>query len=324
MHRHRHIYEKVRHVVTEPEWTLAVPLIEEILKLKSELGAVVLAHNYQSALIYHGIADITGDSLELARRGREVEEDVLVVCGVNFMAETAKLLNPERTVLHPAPEAGCTLADAVVADDVRRLRRAYPGVPVVTYVNTSVEVKAEADVCCTSSNAVEVVEHLVKVEGAERVIFLPDRHLAGYVASQTAVEIISWPGSCIVHEAFRLSDLEALRAQYPGIRIIAHPECPVEIQEAADMVGSTRGLIDYVARERPSKVAMITECTMSANVASHHPDVEFIQPCSLCPFMKMVTLESVRDSLRHQRHRVEIDSIVAQRARRAIERMLEI
>ncbi|TXD35683.1 quinolinate synthase NadA [Lujinxingia vulgaris] len=314
------LYERVRKVVTEPEMTLAWPLIAEIRELKRAREAVILAHNYQHPLIFHGVADLRGDSLQLARLAQEVEARTLVMCGVHFMAETAKLLSPKRSVLLPSFEAGCSLADAITPEDVRALRRQYPGVPVVSYVNTTAAVKAVSDVCCTSSNALKIVEAL----GSPRVIFVPDRHLAGHVARQTEVEIITWEGGCVVHEEFRLADIEALRASYPQIKVIAHPECHAEVQEAADMVGSTSALIDWVAQEKPREVAMITECTMSDNVASHFPEVAFHQPCSICPYMRKITLEGIRDVLRDGSGQVEIAPTIAAGARRAVARMLEL
>lgn len=314
------LFERVRHVVTEPEWHLARPLIEEIRELKKARNAVVLAHNYQHPLIFDGIADLRGDSLGLARKARDVDAEIIVMCGVHFMAETAKLLNPERKVLLASFEAGCSLAEAIRAEDVENLRHKYPGVPVVTYVNTSAAVKAASDVCCTSSNALAIVEAL----GSDRVIFVPDRHLAGFVASQTEVEIITWEGGCIVHEEFRTADIKALRKDHPNISVIAHPECHADVQESADMVGSTTQLIDWVDKNRPSEVAMITECTMSDNVSSQFPDIDFIQPCSICPYMRRITLEGVRDSLRDLSGSVEIDEAIAPAARLAVSRMLEL
>ncbi len=315
-----HIYPKIRHLVTEAEWQLYAPLIEAINRLKRRRNAVVLAHNYQASEVFYGISDFTGDSLGLARQAAESRAEVIVMCGVHFMAETAKLLNPEQIVLIPDPQAGCSLAESITAADVRALRRQYPGVPVVTYVNTSAEVKAECDVCCTSSNAVDVVESL----GVERVIFLPDGHLARYVAEQTDVDIIDWRGVCIVHDAFEVGDMRALRLQHPGIRVAVHPECAEDVQREADVVGSTSQLAGYIDRERPDKIALITECTMSDNLSAAFPETEFIQPCSLCPYMKKITLTKVYESLRTLEPRVEIPEAVAQRARGALARMLAV
>ena len=294
--------------------------MDEIAALKQERRAVILAHNYMTPDIYHGVADLTGDSLALARMAADTEADVIVMAGVHFMAETAKIVNPEKTVLIPDPEAGCSLADAITAEDVRLLRERYPGVPVVTYVNTSAEVKAEADICCTSGNAVEIVESL----GADRVIFLPDRYLGRWVAGQTDVEVILWEGSCEVHERFTAAELRDYRARMPGLEIIAHPECPPDVLAEADFVGSTAGMIRWVRAHRPERVMMVTECSMSDNVAAEAPETEFVRPCNLCPHMKRITLAGIRDSLRELKHEVTVDPVVARRARAAVERMLAV
>lgn len=314
------IYEKISHLITEPEWLIHAPLIHEIKELKQQVGAVVLAHNYQPLEIFYGIADVTGDSLGLAKAAAQVDEDIIVMCGVEFMAETCKLLNPDKTVLIPSTEAGCTLATSITADDVRGLRERYPGVPVVSYVNTSAAVKAESDICCTSSNAVQIVESL----DSERVIFLPDKYLAHFVRGQTDVEIIAWDGNCVAHEAFHAADLRALRLQHPGIAIIAHPECTEEVQESADWVGSTSGLLDYLTTHRPRKAALITECTMSDNVSAALTDVELIQPCSLCPYMKRISLENTAMALREMQHEIVLSDDVIEGATRAVERMLAV
>ncbi|MFO7260493.1 MAG: quinolinate synthase NadA [bacterium] len=314
------IYERVRHVIPEVEWPVHAPYIHEINRLKRERNAVILAHNYQTPEIFHGIADIKGDSLELARAAARTDADVIVLCGVHFMAETAKLLNPEKTVLIPDLGAGCSLADAITAEDVRALRERYPGVPVVTYVNTSAAVKAESDICCTSGNAVEVVRSL----GAERIIFLPDEYLGRHVAAQTGVEVILWQGHCVVHERFTAAELRSFRQAYPGLRILAHPECPPDVLAEADYVGSTAGMIRHVGETRPARVMLVTECSMSDNVAVAYPEIEFVRPCNLCPHMKRITLAGVLESLRTLTHRVEIPEDVAARARVAVERMLEV
>ena len=315
-----HLYAKVRNLIPEVEWAAYAPLIVEIEHLKRERNAVILAHNYQTPQIFHGVADIKGDSLALARRAAEAEADVIVLCGVHFMAETAKVLNPDRTVLIPDLEAGCSLADSITAADVRALKAKYPGVPVVTYVNTTAEVKAETDVCCTSANAVEVVESLE----TDRVIFLPDEYLGKWVAANTDVEIILWNGHCEVHEQFSVDEIERYRRQFPGVQVIAHPECDIDVLEAADMVGSTSGMIRWVDEQRPERVVMITECSMSDNVAAEFPEVEFVRPCTICPHMKRITLEGIVDSLEKLQHPVEVPAEVAIRARRAVERMLEV
>ena len=316
----RPIYDKVRHLIPEIEWAVHAPKVVEIERLKKQRNAVILAHNYQTPEIFHGVADITGDSLALAQRATDTEADVIVLCGVHFMAETAKVLNPSKTVLIPDPEAGCSLAESITAADVRALKARHPGVPVVTYVNTSADVKAETDVCCTSANAVEVVESL----GADRVIFLPDEFLGRWVASQTDVDVILWQGHCEVHEQFTPEQVRAYRRQFPGVKVIAHPECPMEVLREADMVGSTSGMIRYVAEERPRRVAMITECSMADNVAAEFPEVEMVRPCTVCPHMKRITLDRIVDSLENLQHPVEVDPAVAAGARRAVERMLEV
>ncbi len=313
-------YERVKSVIPAIEWPVHAVYVAAINDLKIERNAVILAHNYQTPEIFHCVADITGDSLALARRAVETDAEVIVLAGVHFMAETAKLLNPEKTVLIPDQRAGCSLAESITAEDVRQLRQSYPGVPVVTYVNTSAEVKAESDICCTSGNAVEVVESL----GAERVIFLPDEYLAAYVTQQTRVEIIPWHGHCEVHERFTASELEQYRENYDHLTIIAHPECPPDVLEAADFVGSTAQMTDYVQSQRPPRVLMVTECSMSDNVAADVTDVEFIRPCNLCPHMKRITLANIYQALETLEPRVEIDSSVAEKARRSVERMLAL
>jgi quinolinate synthase len=307
-------------ILPEPEIAAISPLVAEIQSLKERRNAVVLAHNYMTPDIFHGVADLTGDSLALARLATETDADVIVLAGVHFMAETAKILNPAKTVLIPDLRAGCSLAESISGRDVRLLRQRYPGVPVVTYVNTSAEVKAESDICCTSGNAVAVVESL----GAERVIFLPDQYLGRWVASQTGVEVILWEGSCMVHERFTAGQLRAFRADHPGIRVIAHPECPPDVLEEADFVGSTAGMISWVEKNRPPRVVMVTECSMSDNVAAEIRDVEFVRPCNLCPHMKRITLAGIADSLRHMRHEVTVPPAIAERARQAVTRMLAV
>ncbi len=313
------IYRDLSAVMPAIEWKVHEPLVRRIHELKRERNAIVLAHNYQTPEIFHGVADMTGDSLALARMATEVDHDVIVLCGVHFMAETAKLLNPEKTVLIPDLEAGCSLADSITAADIRLLRERYPGAPVVTYVNTTAEVKAESDICCTSANAVEIVESL----GVERVIFLPDEYLGRYVASQTDVEVILWKGHCEVHERFTGDELRRYRQSYDNLQVIAHPECPPDVLAEADFVGSTAGMIQHVADHRPARVVMVTECSMSDNVAVEYPDVEFIRPCNLCPHMKRITLPKIVRSLERMEHEVEVPAELAVRARRAVERMLD-
>jgi quinolinate synthase len=314
------IYERMKRVVPAIEWPFHAPLIHAINDLKRERNAVILAHNYQTPEIFHGVADIVGDSLALAAKATQTDADVIVVAGVHFMAETAKLLNPSKTVLIPSRNAGCSLADSITAADVRLLREAHPGVPVIAYVNTSAEVKAEVDICCTSGNAVEVVESL----GVDRVLFLPDEYLAKYVATQTKVEIIAWKGHCEVHERFTGAEITEFRNRFDRLTVIAHPECPPDVLAAADFVGSTARMIDFVGAEKPPRVLMVTECSMSDNVAAASPDTEFVRPCNLCPHMKTVTLASILDSLQTLEPRVEIAPDLAVRARRSVERMLAV
>jgi len=314
------IYEKIRHLIPEIEWVVHEPLISEINRLKIEMGAVILAHNYQLPEVFHGVADITGDSLALAKRAAEVDAGIIVMCGVHFMAETAKIVNPDKTVLLPDLEAGCSLAESITAADVRELKRRYPGVPVVTYVNTSAEVKAETDVCCTSANAIEVVESL----GADRVIFLPDEYLGRWVRANTDVEVILWDGRCEVHEKFTAEEIQAYRDQFPGVRVIAHPECSPEVLEAADMVGSTAGMIKYLGEERPAKVVMITECSMSDNVSVEYPEIDFVRSCTICPHMKKITLGSILESLKKRQFEIVVEPGIASRALRAVDRMIKV
>ncbi len=314
------LYERVKSVIPDVEWPIHAPHVAAINDLKSERNAVILAHNYQTPEIFHCVADITGDSLALARKAGQTDAEVIVMAGVHFMAETAKLLNPDKVVLIPDARAGCSLAESITAADIRELRRKHPGVPVVTYVNTSAEVKAESDICCTSGNAVEVVESL----GTEEVIFLPDEYLANYVAQQTDVRVIAWNGHCEVHERFTASELEQYRADFDDLKIIAHPECPPDVLGAADFVGSTAQMQAYVYRDRPKRVLMVTECSMSDNVAVDVPDVEFIRPCNLCPHMKRITLANIQEALETLEPRIEIDVAVAEKARVAVELMLAV
>ena len=315
-----HLYERVSRVIPRIEWPAFAPYIKAINDLKRQRNAVILAHNYMTPEIFHCVGDFRGDSLQLAREAARTDADVIVQAGVHFMAETSKLLNPDKTVLIPDLEAGCSLAASITAEDVRALREAYPGVPVVTYVNTSAEVKAECDICCTSSNAVKVVESL----GAKRVIFVPDEYLAKYVAGQTDVEIIAWKGRCEVHERFTADELRAYRETDPAMRIIAHPECSPDVLREADYTGSTSGMIKWVKEHKPEKVLLVTECSMSDNVAAETPGVEFVRPCNLCPYMKLITLPAILDSLVYMKHEIIIPEDVAARARRAVERMVNL
>jgi quinolinate synthase len=318
----RPIFERVSHVIPEVEWPVHAPYVAEINRLKRERNAVILAHNYQVPEIFHTVADIVGDSLGLAIEASRTGADVIVLCGVHFMAETAKLVNPDKTVLVPDLRAGCSLAESITAADVRLLREKYPGVPVVTYVNTSAAVKAETDVCVTSGNAVKIVNAL----GAKRVIFLPDEYLAKYVATQTDVEIIAWKGHCEVHERFTGDQIRAYREDDPTLVVLAHPECPPGVLAEADFVGSTQGMINYVARKREERprVVMITECSMAANVSGNFPEIDFVRPCNLCPHMKRNTLPKVLHSLQAMEYEVTVDESIAQRARRSVQKMLDL
>ena len=314
------IYQKVSKVIPEIEWAFHAPLIHKINMLKKQKNAVLLAHNYQTPEIFHGVADIAADSLALAIEAEKTEADIIVLCGVHFMAETAKLMNPYKKVLLPDMNAGCSLASSITGKDVKLLKEKYPGVPVVTYVNTSAEVKAESDICCTSANAVRVVESL----GVNKVIFLPDQYLAKYVSTKTKVQIISWIGTCIVHERFSSQEIEDIKKQNPEIVILSHPECPAEVIAASDYTGSTSGMNEYVKKNQPNKVMLVTECSMSDNVQVDNPNVQFIKPCNLCPHMKTITLSKILDCLEKETNEILIPEIISRRARRAVERMIAI
>ena len=313
------MYKKVSKVIPEMEWQFHSPYVEEINKLKKEKNAVILAHNYMTPEIYHCVADIVVDSLKLAQESQKTKADTIIMCGVNFMADTAKIMNPSKTVLIPDPQAGCSLAESITGKDVRLLKERYPGVPVVTYVNTSADVKAETDICCTSGNAVEIIESL----GVDKVIFLPDEYLAKNVAKQTNVKIITWHGTCIVHERFTAKEIREYRKDNPGITILAHPECTPEVVAEVDFTGSTSKMSNYVKEKQPNKVLMVTECSMSDNVSVENPNVEFVRPCNLCPHMKRISLVKVLESLMLNIHEVKIDQEVIEKARLPIERMLQ-
>ena len=314
------IYQKISKVVPEIEWAFHAPLIHKINILKKEKNAVVLAHNYQTPEIFHGIADIAADSLALAVEAKKTDADIIVLCGVHFMAETAKLMNPSKKILLPDMGAGCSLAASITGKDVRMLKEKYPGVPVVTYVNTSAEVKAESDICCTSANAVRVVESL----GVEKVIFLPDQYMAKYVQSKTKVQIISWVGTCIVHEKFSAQEIKDIKKQNPEIKILSHPECPPEVIAASDFTGSTSGMSRYVKTKQPKKVMLVTECSMSDNVQVDNPNVQFIKPCNLCPYMKTISLPKVLECLEKETNEILIPEIIIKKAQRAVERMVAV
>ena len=319
-----HLYERVRHVITPIEWPAFAPLIAAINTLKKERNAVILAHNYMTAEIFNCVGDYRGDSLGLAREAAKVDAKVIVQAGVHFMAETSKILSPEKIVLIPDKRAGCSLAASITGADVRLIKQRYPGLPVVTYVNTTADVKAESDICCTSSNATQIVETIAKEWGVDRVIMLPDEYLAKNVAAQTDIKIIAWQGKCEVHERFTADDIAEIRQSYPGAIILAHPECPPEVVAASDFTGSTGAMSDYVTDHKPKKVVLITECSMSDNVAVMNPDVEFVKPCNLCPHMKVITLEAIYDALLYMQHEVIVAPEVAVRAKQAVDAMLAV
>ena len=314
------IYEKVSKVIPKIEWAFHAPLIHKINNLKKEKNAVILAHNYQTPEIFHAVADIAADSLALAVEAEKTDADIIVLCGVHFMAETAKLMNPDKKVLLPDMSAGCSLASSITGKDVRMLKEKYPGVPVVTYVNTSAEVKAESDICCTSANAIKVVESL----GADKVIFLPDQYMAKYVQSKTKVQIISWVGTCIVHERFSAQEIEDIKKQNPEIIVLTHPECPPEVIAASDFTGSTSGMSKYVKNNQPKKVMLVTECSMSDNVQVDNPNVKFIRPCNLCPYMKTISLPKILECLEKESNEILIPEMIIKKAQRAVERMVAI
>ncbi len=319
------IYDRVKNVIPPMEWAAFADDVDAILRLKKTRNAVILAHNYMRPEIFHGVADICGDSLALAREAVDVKADVIVMAGVHFMAETAKLLNPTRTVLIPDTQAGCSLAESVTANDVRLLRQQYPGVPIVTYVNTSAAVKAESDICCTSGNAVKIVQSL----GVDRVIMLPDEYLAqnvqnDLIALGSKIQIITYKGHCEVHERFSPNDITLFRQQNPGVVVLAHPECPPDVVAASDYAGSTKGMIDWVDAHKPARVVLLTECSMSDNVAASRPETNFVRPCQLCPHMKRITLANIRASLETLTHEVTIPDAITAQARRAVERMIAV
>ena len=318
------LYAKVKQVIPEIEWPVHAPLIAAINALKREKNAVILAHNYMTPEIFHCVADFVGDSLQLAREAAKTDAKIIVQAGVHFMAETAKILSPEKTVLIPDMRAGCSLAASITGADVRLLREMYPGLPIITYVNTSAEVKAESDICCTSANAVDVVESIAAERGVDTVIMIPDEFLAQNVAKQTPIKIITWKGHCEVHERFTAADIRSYREANPGVVVLAHPECPPEVIVEADFTGSTSGMISYVGTKRPKRVVLVTECSMSDNVAVEYPDVEFVRPCNLCPHMKRITLEKILHSLETMTTEVTVDPFIAARAKAAVEAMLHV
>ena len=314
------IYQKISSVMPEIEWSVHAPYIHRINQLKKEKNAIILAHNYQTPEIYHGVADVAADSLALAIKASKTDANIILMAGVHFMAETSKLMSPQKKVLLPDMAAGCSLSSSITGKDVRLLKKKYPGVPVVSYVNTSADVKAETDICCTSANAVKIVESL----GVKKVIFLPDEYLAKYVASQTNVKIIAWKGICMVHDQFNEKEIHDIREKNPGIKIIAHPECPPEVIKASDFAGSTSGMIKYVEDNQPKKVMMVTECSMSDNIQVENPNVEFIRPCNLCPHMKKITKTKILDCLENETGEIIMDNETINKARIPVERMIAV
>ena len=318
------LWDKLRGHVTPLEWRLQAPLIERINRLKREKNAVILAHSYMTPEIFHGVGDFVGDSLGLAREAARCDAKIIVQAGVHFMAETSKVLCPDKTVLIPDLRAGCSLAASITAADVRLIKQRYPGLPVVTYVNTTAEVKAETDVCCTSANAVQVVEAIAREFGVAKVILLPDEFLARNVARQTDIGVIAWRGRCEVHERFTAADIAEMREAWPDALVLAHPECPTEVLEAADFAGSTAAMSDFVITRKPRRVVLITECSMADNVACDTPDTEFVRPCNLCPHMKRITLENILEALEFDRYEVIVPEDIAHRARASVQRMIDL
>jgi quinolinate synthase len=318
------LYKRIAQVVPEIEWPTFAPTIAAINKLKRERNAVILGHNYMTPEIFHCVSDFVGDSLALAREAARTDAKIIVQAGVHFMAETSKILCPEKTVLIPDPKAGCSLAASITGADVRLLKQKYPGLPIVTYVNTSADVKAESDVCCTSSNAVAVVEEIAREFGVDTVIMIPDKYLAQNVAKLTGVKVITWEGACEVHERFTAAEIRDYRLANPGIVVLSHPECPPEVVAESDFSGSTAAMINYVGKHRPARVVMVTECSMSDNVAAEYPDVEFVRPCNLCPHMKRITLGKILHSLETMTTEVLVDPAISAKAKLAIDRMLAV
>lgn len=319
-----HLYSRVSSIITHAEWQLYAPIIAAINDLKKEKNAVILAHNYMTPEIFNCVGDFTGDSLQLAKEAANTDADIIIQAGVHFMAETSKILSPEKTVLIPDMRAGCSLASSITGADVRLLKEKYPGVPVVTYVNTTADVKAETDICCTSSNAVEVVEYICEEFGTDRVLFLPDQYLAKNVAAMTDIKVITWAGACEVHERFSAEDIIEMREGNPGVIVLAHPECPPDVLAEADFAGSTSGMSNYVKDNQPKNVILMTECSMSDNVALENPNVNFVRPCNLCPHMKRITLQGILKALQTGEHEVTIDPEIIDKARRPIERMIDL
>lgn len=319
-HEMQDVYARMERVVAPPDWAIYAPYVRAINTLKKERNAVILGHNYMTPEIFHGVSDFVGDSLQLAIKASEVEEDVIVQAGVHFMAETSKILSPQKTVLMPDMDAGCSLAESITADGIEEMRAKYPGAPVVSYVNTTAEVKAASDICCTSSNAVQIVNAMEN----DTVIMTPDQYLAQNVANQSHKNVVYWPGSCIVHEQYSAQDLRDFREWNPGTRLIAHPECPPDVVAEADYSGSTSGIIKYVHDEKPEKALLITECSMASNIADELPEVDFVGPCNMCPYMKKITLEKILYSLHMMDGQVEVAEEVAVKARKSVQAMIDL
>jgi quinolinate synthase len=318
------LWARLSDKVSPLEWRLHAPLIAEINRLKRQKNAVILAHNYMTPEIFHGVGDYVGDSLGLAREAAKSDAAVIIQAGVHFMAETSKILAPEKKVYIPDLRAGCSLASSITGADVRLIKQRYPGLPVVTYVNTTADVKAETDVCCTSANAVQVVEQVAAEWGVDRVILIPDEFLARNVARQTSVRIIAWQGRCEVHERFDAQDIRDLKLAYPDAEILGHPECPTEVIEECHFAGSTAAMVDYVQQKKPKRVVLITECSMADNVAVDAPDTQFVRPCNLCPHMKRISLQNIYETLLYDRYEVTVDPAIAERARLAVQRMIDL
>ena len=314
------IYNKLKKSIPDLEWPVLAPYIFEINKIKKKNDFVILAHNYQTPDIFYGIADVVGDSLGLAIKGSKVKEKNILMCGVHFMAETAKIMSPEKKVYLPDMKAGCSLAESITAEDIRKLKKKYPNVPVVTYVNTSADVKSETDICCTSANAVKVVESL----GVDEVIFLPDEYLAKYVSLNTKVKIISWKGKCEVHEKFSKKDILEIKSRYKDLEVVSHPECPPDVIAASDFTGSTGSMINHVKNTKAKNIFLVTECSMSDNVQIENPNINFIKPCNLCPHMKKIELPKILDCLKNYKNEIKIDQDIAKNAKKAISRMIEV
>lgn len=314
------IWNMLKDQYDETYWQSLAPYIVEINRLKKEKGAVILAHNYMTPDIFHGIADIVGDSLALAREAAKTQADMIIQCGVHFMAETSKILCMDKKVLIPDMKAGCSLAESITAEDMKLLRQKYPGVPIATYVNTSAAVKAESDVCVTSGNAVKIINAMDE----DTVLMVPDKYLAAYTQTQTKKKILTWEGSCMVHERFTAAEIEKYRIQYPGVVVIAHPECPEDVISASDFAGSTQQMIDYVEKDKPARVVLITECSMSDNIQAAHPEMQLVRPCQLCPHMKKITLPKILDCLQNETGEIFVDAALADRARLPIQRMLDM